>query len=91
VHDRSCNRREYSTKNCHAYQTPEQIVKSAGIVLYPEDKTKLDLVGDLADGVGLQLNIDRATAFIFTLYGKTSTVRTQAATIKDMLPKKVSI
>ncbi len=70
------------------YQTPEQIAKSAGIVLYPEDKTKLDLVGDLADGVGLQLNIDRATAFIFTLYGKTSTVRTQALTIKEMLAEK---
>ncbi|HEY8886021.1 MAG TPA: ubiquitin-like domain-containing protein [Candidatus Microsaccharimonas sp.] len=72
-----------------AYQTAEQIAKDAGISLYPEDKTKLSQSGDLvADGAGLQLTIDRATAFNFTLYGTTSVARTQAVTVGDMLKEK---
>ena len=70
------------------YQTAQQIAKSAEIVLYPEDKTSIDQVDNLNDGAGLQLTIDRATAFKFTLYGKTSIVRTQADTVGEMLDEK---
>jgi len=70
------------------YQTANQIAKNAGITLYPEDKTKIDRSDNLADGVGLQLTIDRAMSFVFTLYGKTTTVRTQAKTIGGMLSEK---
>lgn len=70
------------------YQTADQITKSAGIVLYPEDKTVIDRVDDLTYGAGLQLTISRATAFVFTLYGNTTTVRTQATTISGMLSEK---
>jgi uncharacterized protein YabE (DUF348 family) len=70
------------------YQTPLQIAASAGIVVYPEDITTIDRVDDLASGAGLQMTIKRATPFEFTLYGKTSTVRTQATTIGGMLSEK---
>jgi uncharacterized protein YabE (DUF348 family) len=70
------------------YQTPLQIAASAGIVVYPEDITTIDRVDDLIDGAGLQMTIKRATPFQFTLYGKTSTVRTQAKTVGGMLSEK---
>jgi uncharacterized protein YabE (DUF348 family) len=70
------------------YQTAQQIAISAGIVLYPEDITTIDKVDNLTDGAGMQLTIDRAIPFIFTLYGKTSTVRSQASTVGEMLSEK---
>lgn len=72
-----------------SYQTPEQIAKSAGIMLYPEDKTTLASTDDIiAEGAGLKLTITRATPFSFTLYGQTTTSRSQAETVGDMLQKK---
>ena len=77
------------TKIVTAYQTAEQIVKDSGITLYSEDVTKLSRTDDiLADGAGLQLSIDRATAFSFTLYGAQSEARTQATTVGGMLKEK---
>jgi len=61
-----------------AYQTAEQIAKDAGVTLYAEDETKITRSSDfINDGAGLQVAIDRATAFNFTLYGKSSEARTQ--------------
>lgn len=72
-----------------AYQTAEQIAKDAGITLYPEDTTTLSRSDDiLADGAGLELKINRATLFNFTLYGSSSQARTQAKTVGDMLKEK---
>jgi uncharacterized protein YabE (DUF348 family) len=72
-----------------SYQTPEQIAKSAGITLYPEDKTTLASTDDIiAEGAGLKLTITRATTFSFTLYGQKTTARSQAKTVGDMLQKK---
>lgn len=70
------------------YQTADQIAKTVGIVLYPEDKTIIGSADNMADGAGLQLNIIRATPFAFTLYGKTITARTQSKTIGEMLLEK---
>lgn len=70
------------------YQTAEQITADAGITLYPEDKTTIDRVDNLTEGAGLQLTITRAIPFSFTLYGKTTVVRTQARTIGEMLVEK---
>lgn len=70
------------------YQTPEQIAQSVGIILYPEDEVSISSVGSLSDGAGTILTINRATAFIFTLYGNTNTVRTQASTVGEMLKEK---
>ena len=71
------------------YQTADQIAKDAGITLYPEDTTTLTRSDDLvADGAGLQLTIHRAILFNLTLYGTTTAVRTQGATVGDMLKEK---
>jgi len=71
------------------YQTAAQIVKDTGIVLYPEDQTVLTRSDDLvASGAGLQLKIDRATLFTLNLFGTKSEIRTQGATVGDMLKEK---
>ena len=77
------------TKVITPYQTAAQIAQSAGIKLYDEDIATLGRTDDIiADGAGLQLTIDRAMPFVFTLYGKITTVRTQAVTIVGMLTEK---
>lgn len=70
------------------YQTAEQIAKAAGVTLYLEDKMTIGKTDNMADGVGLQLNIIRAIPFSFMLYGKTIIARTQAKTIGEMLSEK---
>lgn len=71
------------------YQTAEQIARSAGVVLYPEDVTTLTSTTDIiAEGAGLKLIIKRAVPFNFTLYGKTTEFRTQGKTVGDMLKEK---
>lgn len=71
------------------YQSAQQIAKSVGITLYPEDKTELVLTSDIvAEGAGLKLIITRATAFNWTLYGVTTVGRTQAKTVGEMLKEK---
>lgn len=71
------------------YQTAPQIAKQAGIQLYPEDTAKVQVeAGTASTDVGLEMTVDRATPFTFTLYGKTTTARTQAATVGDMLKEK---
>lgn len=77
------------TKITTAYQTAQQIIESAGIKLYDEDKTTLSQTTDiLSDGVGLQVTIDRAVPVNLVLYGKIVDVRTQATTIAQMLSEK---
>lgn len=72
-----------------AYQTAEQIIQSAGIKLYDEDKTTIESTSNVvADGAGLQVTIDRAMPVSLTLYGRTTEVRTHAATVGDMLREK---
>jgi len=70
------------------YQTAEQIAKSVGMVLHPEDIATIDRVDNITEGTGLQLTINRATPFVVNLYGKTSTVRTQGLTVGEMLIEK---
>jgi uncharacterized protein YabE (DUF348 family) len=72
-----------------AYQTAGQIVKDVGITLYPEDTTFISRSNNmLADGVGLELRIERATTFQLNLYSSVSTARSQAATVGEMLKDK---
>ncbi|MEP7204981.1 MAG: ubiquitin-like domain-containing protein [Candidatus Saccharibacteria bacterium] len=71
------------------YQTANQIAASAGVTLYSEDTTTLSHTENItSEGAGLLLTIDRATSFAFTLYGKTTTARTQGQTVGDMLKGK---
>ena len=67
-------------------RTAPQIAKAANITLYPEDQASLNVAAG-ADS-GLQMTVKRATPFTFTLYGKTITARTQAATVGAMLKEK---
>jgi uncharacterized protein YabE (DUF348 family) len=72
-----------------SYQTAPQIAKQAGIELYPEDTTKIDVnTGIVNQEGGLQMTVDRAQPFNLTLYGKTMTARTQATTVAAMLKEK---
>jgi len=71
------------------YQTAEQIIADVGIELYPEDTTSLTRSADIVtDGAGLKLNIDRAISLTLDLYGKKTEVRTQTATVGEMLKEK---
>lgn len=71
------------------YQTADQIAKDAGITLYPEDTTTLSQSDNLVqDGAGLVLTIHRATSVSLTLYGTTTTIRTQGATVGAMFKEK---
>ena len=79
----------HQQKVMSAYQTPEQIVKHAGISLRDEDKTDLTLSSDLiTDGASLKLTITRAVPIKLVLYGEKSTVYTQAKTVNDFLSEK---
>lgn len=77
------------TRIMTAFQTPEQIAASAEVDLYPEDETEIKQASDiLSDGAGDIMTIDRAIALEVDLYGKIITMRTQAATVGDMLVEK---
>ncbi len=71
------------------YQTPEQIVRHADMTLQDEDRMIVSASNDMVShGAGLQVAIDRATAFTFVLYGKRMTAYTQGQTVGEMLDQK---
>lgn len=71
------------------YRTADQIVSHAGMQLHDEDRTMLTPNSHvIADGPGLTLKIDRATAFTLDLYGKQVAAYTQGQTVEDMLAEK---
>lgn len=71
------------------YRSALDIVKDAGIAVRSEDKLELSRPTDmLADGIGMQLEITRATPVHLALYGAESVVYTQATTVRDLLAEK---
>lgn len=77
------------TKVTTAYQTANQIIASADIKLYEEDITTIGQTNDvIADGVGLQVVVDRAMAVNLTLYGRTAETRTHSGSIAELLREK---
>lgn len=71
------------------YQTADRIARDAGLSLNPEDATVLSRSSDYTgDGAGLQLNIKRSVPMVLDLYGRKTEIRTQAATVKEMLDEK---
>lgn len=77
------------TKVMTPYQSVNQIVKDAGIALYDQDRTTLQLSTDLMnDGAGLVLTIYRSVPFTLDLYGRNTPTRTQARTVGEMLKEK---
>lgn len=72
-----------------AAQTASGIASAADLTLQDEDRTKLTASTNVvADGAGVILTIDRATAFQLNLYGTVSTAYSQAATVGEMLQQK---
>lgn len=73
-----------------AAQSPRRILEQVGSKLYDEDRTEFALASSPLDdgGAGLRMSVDRATPFMFTLYGKTFEARTQATTVGEMLREK---
>lgn len=70
-------------------QTPEKIAESADVKLYEEDDTTTQQSDNLlTDGAAMEMVIERATAFTFTLYGDTMTARTQAETVGEFLQEQ---
>ena len=77
------------TKILSPYQTPEQIVKHANVVLQDEDETVVSVNNDMvSQSAGLQVSIDRATPFTFVMYGKRIAAYTQGTTVAEMLELK---
>ncbi|AHB41938.1 transglycosylase-like protein [Candidatus Saccharibacteria bacterium RAAC3_TM7_1] len=72
-----------------AYQTPSQIAEHAGVILQDEDTATLQMASNLLrDGASEEMIIDRAVPVQLILYGKESTVYTQATTIEQFLKEK---
>lgn len=67
-----------------------KIAEAAKLTLYSEDVTKLDRIDNFLadDGFGLKLTIDRSTPLTMVLYGKQQSIRTQAATVGDLIKEK---
>lgn len=73
-----------------AEQSPRQVAEKAGVTLFDEDKTTFKRVDSVLSGggAGVQMIINRATSFSFTLYGKQFVSRTQSTTVGDLLKEK---
>lgn len=71
------------------YQTVEHIAEDANIKLHPEDLAVLQRSTDIVgDGAGLELTIKRSVPIVLDLYGNKRKVRTQGATVAEMLTEK---
>lgn len=78
------------TKIMSPYRSAKQIAKQAGIELRPEDEANLttSTLSVMSDGAIERMEIDRATAFNFIMYGQKVTAYTQAKTVAQMLAAK---
>lgn len=71
------------------HNDPRDIAKYAGVMVRKEDELRLEQSTDvLDDGIGMRLVITRALPVKLVLYGRESTVYTQAKTVKDLLKSK---
>lgn len=73
-----------------ADQSPRVAARKAGIVVYPEDHVLPEAPEDLLEEgvVGERYVIDRAVPVTLLLYGNVSAVRTQVATVGELLKEK---
>ena len=70
-------------------QTATRIADDAGVPLKDNDIANFTLATDFSrDGVGQVLTITRAREIVFDLYGKTTTLRTQASTVEALLKER---
>ncbi len=72
-----------------AHQAPEQVVRSAGVTLYPEDIVDVQLnFMTTGANTGIEYVVKRSKAINFIYYGKLESVRTQKTTVGDFLQEK---
>lgn len=72
-----------------AAQTSRSIADHAGITVYPEDEISTEPSRDfLRDGIASKVTIKRSTPVVLNLYGASLPLRTQAATVGELLAEK---
>lgn len=73
-----------------AQDKPQEIIKQAGVQVYPEDKIAVQPPTEaLKEGIiGPKVVIDRATPVKLNLYGTTYEVRTHAATVQALMQER---
>lgn len=80
---------DHSLATLSPYQTAEQIARSAGLEIFPEDIVEAEL-DFLATGVqtGVKYVVKRAKLLNFIYYGKNTELRSQAKTVAEFLAEK---
>ncbi|MDR2524199.1 MAG: phage tail-type lysozyme domain-containing protein [Candidatus Nomurabacteria bacterium] len=78
------------TRVVTAAQTGKTIAQAADVSLYAEDVADIRREGDIleADGAIMRVQIRRAVPVRLSLYGQTTSQRTQAATVAEFLDEK---
>lgn len=74
------------TKSYHlrsAYQSPRLLALAAGLVVYPEDSFKTEIITDIADSeaIGEKVTVKRAKPLTVKVDGRARNIRTQALTV----------
>ena len=70
-------------------QSPQKMAEKAGVTTYPEDKLDISRTEDLVtEGVGLKLEVTRATPMTLLLYGQKLDIRTQSKTVGDLFKER---
>ena len=79
-----------TTTTLSGYRSPRQVVTSAGIKLYPEDRISVDRSEDFSSGaaIGQTMVIERATPVKLLIGGKMIEYRTWQKTVKGLLDEK---
>lgn len=73
-----------------AAKAPRMVADQAGVTVYPEDILEQGVSDEMLRDqvIGEKITIDRATPVVLNLYGTSSTVRTQAETVGQLLQEK---
>lgn len=72
------------------HTSAKKVAEAAGLQVYDEDILTITRINDFVaeGGAGLMLTIDRSVPIHMMLYGKMVDIRTQAATVGELLKKK---
>ncbi len=66
-----------------AYQSPRLLALAAGLIIYPEDQFRTEVISDIVDSsaIGEQVVVTRAKLVTVNVDGKVRAIRTQAPTV----------
>lgn len=70
-----------------AYQSPRLLALAAGLIVYPEDQFRTQVISDIvgSDAIGEEVIVTRAKPLNLKVDGQTRIIRTQAASVGDSL------